>query len=221
MSAISSARQLSPQDQIIVIHKNFSLTSSKLVLFIKKTSELFQGVFYLTYGSIELVLGLIQGKKREADPKVKSALNWFYRSIAAFYQKITSFSVWHGTCLVGLGVCRLMQGLNQLHVIKLGLALPTIALTGSSFFIAANLFLLLYSANRFCKHSFLSKTASEEQKEDARLQKISHSLAFLSALNQIVGTVLMISGADTALVVLFMALALTQGAGKLVFDMYM
>jgi len=219
--ATSSVRQLPPPDQIIVVNKNFSLLNSKFSEFVKKTSELFQGIFYLTYGSIELVFGLIQGKKQQPDPKVKSALHWFYRPIAVFYQKITSFSVLHGGCFLGLGVCRLMQGLNQLNVIKLGLVLPTIALTGSSFFIAANVFLLLYSANKFCKYCFLPETASEGQKEEARLQKISYSLAFLSALNQIVGTVLMISGADTALVVLFMALAMTQGVGKIVFDMYL
>lgn len=200
--------------------KNFSSLTLKINAVVDKCFHLFQGIFYLAYGTIELLHAIIASKRAYLGEKIKSALNWFYRTIASFCKKIISFSGLHGCCYIGVGVCEFMLGMNHLKWINLGIAVPAIAIASSSFFIAANVCLLVYSASNFYKSCRLPENAGESENDRARLQKISNTLSFLSALNNIVGTVLLLCGVRTAIIAMFAVLAMTEGMGKIIVDMF-
>lgn len=219
MIAIRGSYSCAPTTQSQLSSKNISVLDQKVGGLFQVVFHLSQAIFYLTYGTIEVVYSLFFKKKDSQNAKIKSALHWFYQAITSFCKKIISFSFLHGSAYLGVGLCELALGLHQLKLIGLGIMKAGVALARSGFFIASNLFVLIQSAINFFKSSRLSDHASQGQKESARLQKISASLSFLSALNNIIAVVLMLYGVHTAIIAMFMVMAMSQGCGKAIFEM--
>lgn len=185
----------------------FSLIAS----LVKETFYLLKSLYDIPAGLIEIVIGLVKKNTTSGVKRVKTALTWFY-------QKIVSFSTFHGLLIAGAGGCELALGLNQLELISLGLAMPMTIILRSGCFIMAEILSLVYYTKCLIKACRVRCPNSEIAKEQLERVKTASILAIFSALNYIFGAGLALLGAPGALILVLMALGVTISGIKFLYN---
>jgi len=201
--------------------ESISIIVTMVVTVAKEVFHLVQSVYFLVLGTFEVVYGLI--KKNPVDislTSVKSIFQNAVKRLVRFPKRILSCATLHGSLFLGTGVCELLQGLNVLEVIALGPALPFIALVGNGCFLVANLIMLVHNIKICLQASNLPPEASDEEREASKKAMISSIFAIISAINYIAGISLLIFGGPTAIIIVLVAMGLTSGGLKILFDFF-
>lgn len=187
-----------------------------------ETVHLMQSSYFLTVGVYETCMGLFSNETTLSDisKKIRSVFYRFLGWIKSIPERILSYNVIHGGLMLGTGVCELLLGLQQFECITLGATTPLIMGMSNTCFFLGNLVMLIHNVQLLQRFSCVPDNASNEEKAQARRLKLSAILSIVSALNYIVGMATILFGGPTALIIMFIALGLTFGGLKILYDWF-
>lgn len=204
-----------------VVNRTESILSVVNKLF-HETIHLAQSAYFLFLGSLETFIGLFthETKLSDVNIRVRSAVHRFLEWIKSLPERIISYNVVHGSLMLGTGVCEFLLGLQQFGCVTLGAATPLVMGVSNACFFLGNLVMLVHNVRLFQQACLISEDASEEVKANAKRVKTSAIISMVSALNYIVGITAMMMGGPIALIAMFLALGLTFGGLKILYDWF-
>lgn len=205
----------------LAVNRTESIVSIVHMIFYE-TIHLMQSAYFLTVGAIETCIGLFTQETTLSDvsKKVRSALHSFFQWIKSLPERLLSYNIIHGGLMLGTGVCELLLGLQKFDCVTLGAATPVVMGLSNACFFFANLVMLVRNVQLFQKACQIPEEASDEVKDNAKRVKLSAIFSMISALNYIVGIATMFFGGPVALIVMFIALGLTFGGLKILYDWF-
>lgn len=196
----------------------------KLILLVKSLFNIAQWSFVSLYGAKEILFDRVSDFSKTKRPiiltdakRVNNYLNRVFFKKDSFLGPI-KFNVVHGSLYLASGLAGSVAAMHQQKWLNAGeLAFPLEA-TGNCLFGLASLVALIQNVKIYRAAAKVPAYAPPHAQNAASMLKKSSVLGFISSLNYIIGSALLMIGPAAALALLFGCIAVFVGGLKILYD---